>query len=89
MIIRLNRFRLFSLLALVILFCIASQSLAQTYPNPYRAVDTWAKLPDGRTMGAVGDVTIDPDGEHIWAVIRCDATAPDRFGNECLAGQIL
>ena len=35
-------------------------------------------------MGAVGQVTIDPDGEHIWAVIRCDATAPDRFGNECL-----
>ena len=35
-------------------------------------------------MGAVGDVTTDPDGEHIWAVVRCDATAPGRFGNECL-----
>jgi hypothetical protein len=35
-------------------------------------------------MGAVGDVTIDPDGRHVWAIIRCDATAPDRFGNECL-----
>ena len=34
-------------------------------------------------MGAVGDVTIDPDGEHVWAVVRCDAGA-DRFGNECL-----
>ena len=23
-------------------------------------------------------------GEHIWAVVRCDATAPNRFGNECV-----
>jgi hypothetical protein len=27
---------------------------------------------------------MDPDGEHVWAVVRCDATAPERFGNECL-----
>ena len=56
----------------------------QTYPNPYRAVDGWAKLPGGRQMGAVGDVQVDPDGVHIWAIIRCDASAPERFGNECL-----
>ena len=35
-------------------------------------------------MGAVGKVTMDPDGRHVWAVIRCDASAPDRFGNECV-----
>ena len=57
---------------------------AQVLPNPYRQVDGWASLPGGRTMGAVGGVTMDPDGEHLWAVVRCDATAPDRFGNECL-----
>ncbi|MEE2791123.1 MAG: hypothetical protein VX453_05770, partial [Acidobacteriota bacterium] len=57
---------------------------AQVLPNPYRQVDGWANLPAGRTMGAVGGVTMDPDGEHLWAVIRCDATAPGRFGNECL-----
>ena len=57
---------------------------AQVLPNPYRQVDGWASLPGGRTMGAVGGVTMDPDGEHLWAVIRCDATAPNRFGNECL-----
>ena len=60
-----------------------SESFAQA-SNPYRTVDGWAKLPGGRTMGAVGGVTMDPDGRHIWAVIRCDATAPNRFGNECL-----
>ena len=47
-------------------------------------VDDWAKLPAGRTMGAVGGVTIDPDDEHVWAIIRCDATALERFGDECL-----
>ena len=57
--------------------------LAQPYPNPYRVVD-WATMPDGRTWGAVGDIDVDPGGEHIWAVVRCDATAPDRFGNECV-----
>ena len=57
---------------------------AQVLPNPYRQVEGWATLPGGRTMGAVGKVTMDPDGEHLWAVIRCDATAPGRFGNECL-----
>ncbi len=60
------------------------EAFAQVLPNPYRAVDGWAQLPDGRKMGAVGGVTTDPDGEHIWAVVRCDASAPGRFGNECL-----
>ncbi|MBI3050518.1 MAG: 6-bladed beta-propeller [Acidobacteria bacterium] len=57
---------------------------AQALPNPYRMVDGWAKLPGGRGMGAVGDVTIDRDGRHIWAVVRCEPLAdPARFGDEC------
>jgi len=71
-------------LLMVIGLCSASSLLAQSLPNPYRNVDGWAKLPDGRQMGAVGGVTMDPDGKHVWAVIRCDANAPERFGNECL-----
>jgi DNA-binding beta-propeller fold protein YncE len=57
---------------------------AQALPNPYRIVDGWAQLPNGRPMGAVGKVTIDPDGRHIWAVVRCEPLAdPARFGDEC------
>ncbi len=56
---------------------------AQVLPNPYRQVEGWAKLPEGREMGAVGKVTMDPDGEHLWAVIRCDAPG-EFFGFECL-----
>ena len=62
----------------------AGQASLLALPNPYRVVDSWAKLPDGRTMGAVGDLTMDPDGQHLWVIIRCDASEPDRFGNECL-----
>jgi len=35
-------------------------------------------------MGAVGDLKLDPDGQHIWAIIRCDASDPRQFGSECL-----
>jgi len=75
---------LFQGAALLILLFPGVQGFSQPYPNPYKLVEDWAKLPDGRMMGAVGKVTVDPDGEHIWAVIRCDATEPDRFGDECL-----
>jgi DNA-binding beta-propeller fold protein YncE len=70
--------------AFFILLFAGFQTFAQPYPNPYRVVENWAKLPNGRIMGAVGDISIDPDGVHIWAIIRCDATAPGRFGDECL-----
>jgi DNA-binding beta-propeller fold protein YncE len=70
--------------ALLAQFVCGGHVFAQALPNPYRAVDGWAQLPNGRTMGAVGGVTIDATGDHVWAVIRCDATAPERFGNECL-----
>lgn len=56
---------------------------AQSGPSPYRLVDHWARLPGGREMGAVGKVTMDPDGQHLWAVIRCDAPG-EEFGWECL-----
>jgi len=57
---------------------------AQALPNPYRLVEGWAQLPNGRQMGAVGKVVIDPDGRHIWAVVRCEPLAdPARFGDEC------
>ena len=59
-------------------------ALAQVLPNPYRIVEGWAQLPNGRPMGAVGKVAIDPDGRHIWAVVRCERLEdPSRFGDEC------
>ena len=75
---------IFKAVLITSLFGLTAQVIAQPYPNPYRTVENWSTLPNGRTMGAVGDTDVDPDGVHIWAIIRCDATAPERFGDECL-----
>jgi len=79
-----SRQRLTVVLAIVIGLCAGAKMFAECLPNPYRAVDGWAKLTEGRPMGAVGDLAMDPNGLHIWAIIRCTATDPKRFGNECL-----
>jgi hypothetical protein len=62
----------------------AGVSDAQVLPNPYRIVDGWAQLPGGKPIGAVGKVSMAPDGQHIWAIVRCEPLAdPARFGDEC------
>ena len=52
-----------------------SQGVApmNSLPNPYRAVENWAQLPDGRVWGAVSAVDIDPDGSSVWVAERCGA----------------
>src|ERR1700688_687976 len=43
-------------------------------PNPYRLDEGWAKLPEGRKIGAVFGLSVDRDGKSLWAFDRC-ATA--------------
>src|SRR4029453_12563023 len=70
--------------ALVGLLAIKWNASAQAPPNPYRVVEGWAQLPNGKPMGAVGKVAMDPDGRHVWAIVRCDRVEdPARFGDEC------
>jgi DNA-binding beta-propeller fold protein YncE len=40
-------------------------------PNPYRTVEGWAKMPEGRTWGSTSAVAIDRDGVSIWVAERC------------------
>ena len=68
-----SRIGLLAVWAMLAWVGMASEAVAQALPNPYRAVDGWAQLPEGRQMGAVGGVTVEPGGEYIWAVVRCDA----------------
>src|SRR5436189_1841964 len=71
-------------LALVASHGVQRVLFAQVLPKPYRIVEGWAQLPMGRQMGAVGKVAIDPDGRHVWAIVRCDRLEdPARFGDEC------
>ena len=52
----------------------AGADLAQNdqIPNPYRAEQGWARMPEGRTWGSTSAVEIDRDG-HIWVAERCGA----------------
>jgi len=40
-------------------------------PNPYRVVEHWAKLPEGRVWGQAIGVDIDRDGISLWVFDRC------------------
>jgi hypothetical protein len=42
-------------------------------PNLYRLDANWLKMPDGRKMGQVTGVDIDPDGKSVWVFERCGA----------------
>jgi NHL repeat len=44
-------------------------------PNPYRTVENWAKLPEGRAWGQVISADIDRDGKSVWVVERCGGTS--------------
>ena len=43
-------------------------------PNPYRAVENWAKLGDERKFGQTISIGIDSDGKSIWVFERCGGT---------------
>jgi sugar lactone lactonase YvrE len=40
-------------------------------PNPYRVVEHWAKLPEGRVWGQAIGVDVDRDGTSLWVFDRC------------------
>jgi streptogramin lyase len=44
-------------------------------PNPYRLIDDWAGLPEGRTWGASASIQVDRDGRSIWVAERCGANS--------------
>ena len=49
-------------------------------PNPYRATENWAKLPQGRIWGSTAGVAVDRH-DHIWVAERCGA-------NSCAASNL-
>ena len=51
----------------------AAAQPATSPPNPYRTVEGWAKMPEGRTWGATSAVDVAPDGRSIWVGERCGA----------------
>jgi sugar lactone lactonase YvrE len=39
-------------------------------PNPYRAIENWGQLPEGRTWGQTSQLDVDGDG-NVWVAERC------------------
>jgi hypothetical protein len=51
--------------ALLLIFPVAGaypQAASDSLPNPYQAIENWAKLPEGRTWGAAAGTSIDRKG---------------------------
>lgn len=49
------------------------QAPVNDLPNPYRTIEGWARMPEGRTWGATSAVAVDRDGVSIWVAERCGA----------------
>src|SRR5438067_12237170 len=64
--------RKFVIIAVVAFITTPGKSDAQpnSEPNPYRTVEHWFTLPEGRTMGSTSAVWATPNG-HIWVAERC------------------
>ena len=60
------------LLLAVLAASLAAQKDAQpnSQPNPYRTVEKWFTLPEGRTMGSSSAVFPAPNG-NLWIAERC------------------
>jgi len=66
--------------ALALLAALPGAGAQETLPDPYRALEGWAKLPDGRTWGSTSAVDVDRNG-HVWVAERCG-------GNSCAGSSI-
>ncbi len=54
-------------LLVAIAICVGA---AYGQPNPYRTIENWAKLPEGRSWGSTSSVDLDRDG-NLWVADRC------------------
>jgi sugar lactone lactonase YvrE len=51
----------------------AQASDPNSAPNPYRMLDKWVQVPEGRQLGAAIGVAMDRDGKSLWVYERCGA----------------
>jgi DNA-binding beta-propeller fold protein YncE len=68
---------IFSVLAVISaarMYVDADVQPTNSLPNPYRTVENWAKLPEGRSWGSTAGVAVDRNG-NIWVAERCGANS--------------
>ena len=49
-----------------------TDAATNSLPNPYRTIENWAKLPEGRPWGSTAGVSVDRQG-NLWVAERCGA----------------
>jgi len=64
-----NRARLSSIVAIVAVIA-TFEVRVSAQDNPYRVVEGWAKLPEGKSWGSTAAVDVDSN-DHIWVAERC------------------
>ena len=73
------------IVAIVVVMIGASEGMAyaqtdavpnNSQPNPYRTIENWAKLPEGRPWGSTAGVDVDRHG-NIWVAERCGKNSCD------------
>lgn len=52
----------------------AGAAIIHAQENPYRVVEGWAKLPEGRAWGSTAAVDVDAN-DHVWVAERCGANS--------------
>ena len=57
-----------------------ADAATNSLPNPYRTIENWAKLPEGRPWGSTAGVSVDRHGD-IWVAERCG-------GNTCAGSNL-
>ena len=50
-----------------------SPQSANSRPNPFKSVENYLKLPNGRKLGAIVGIRFDRDGSSVWMADRCGA----------------
>jgi len=59
-----------------------SDPVPNSQPNPYRTIEDWAKLPEGRTWGSAAGVAVDRN-DNIWvAANQADEVVVPNCGSE-------
>ena len=83
---RIGRIRCVLLVAIVTAVALSAgaayvHAQAGSPPNPFRIIDNYFKLPEGRTIGSTPAIDIDRDGSSVWVFERCGAS-------DCLASSL-
>ena len=64
----------FTLVLIIVVVIAISAPALYAQDKPYRVVEDWAKLPEGRTWGSTAAVDVDAN-DHIWVAERCGANS--------------